>query len=292
MDRFAVGYSGIGYATAGVRAVPLAEKDGGKCLRGGRRDDAYSRELPPRPVPLRLHQQGAREGPRSVDARVRQADHVQGRAGGRRQGRLLPDPGLDRQGRAGQDPVDGHQRRRDRRARAGGPAIAGPPAGRFPGADAAVGSAWIGGPPGWSSSAGSSSSPPSWPSSFVIVAEVYPLFREPTAPLVAILPARWPGGGAWRAGRQRGPRGRRVSRGRVRHRPGTALLQLLSSEGRPRPAAQCPSPVWRARRSRPSATRGKGRYVVGTSDGRVIPDRDRTSTSTFAGGERTADAER
>ena len=32
VDRFAVGYSGIGYATAGVRAVPLSEKDGGKCV--------------------------------------------------------------------------------------------------------------------------------------------------------------------------------------------------------------------------------------------------------------------
>lgn len=28
VDRFAIGYSGIGYATPGVRAVPLAEKDG------------------------------------------------------------------------------------------------------------------------------------------------------------------------------------------------------------------------------------------------------------------------
>jgi phosphate transport system substrate-binding protein len=32
VDRFAMGYSGIGYATAGVRAVPLTEKDGGKCV--------------------------------------------------------------------------------------------------------------------------------------------------------------------------------------------------------------------------------------------------------------------
>jgi phosphate transport system substrate-binding protein len=31
VDRYAIGYSGIGYTTAGVRAVPLAEKDGGKC---------------------------------------------------------------------------------------------------------------------------------------------------------------------------------------------------------------------------------------------------------------------
>jgi phosphate transport system substrate-binding protein len=32
VDRFAIGYSGIGYATAGVRAIPLSEKDGDKCV--------------------------------------------------------------------------------------------------------------------------------------------------------------------------------------------------------------------------------------------------------------------
>lgn len=32
VDRYAIGYSGIGYATAGVRAVPLAEKEGDKCV--------------------------------------------------------------------------------------------------------------------------------------------------------------------------------------------------------------------------------------------------------------------
>jgi phosphate transport system substrate-binding protein len=30
-DRFAIGYSGIGYSTAGVRAVPVSEKAGGYC---------------------------------------------------------------------------------------------------------------------------------------------------------------------------------------------------------------------------------------------------------------------
>jgi phosphate transport system substrate-binding protein len=32
VDRYAIGYSGIGYATAGVRAVPLAEKEGAQCV--------------------------------------------------------------------------------------------------------------------------------------------------------------------------------------------------------------------------------------------------------------------
>jgi phosphate transport system substrate-binding protein len=41
VDRFAMGYSGIGYATAGVRAVPLAEKEGGKCVEA-EPDNAYN----------------------------------------------------------------------------------------------------------------------------------------------------------------------------------------------------------------------------------------------------------
>ena len=45
VDRFAIGYSGIGYATAGVRAVPLAEKDGAKCSRPIA-DNAYSGSYP------------------------------------------------------------------------------------------------------------------------------------------------------------------------------------------------------------------------------------------------------
>jgi phosphate transport system substrate-binding protein len=45
VDRFAVGYSGIGYATAGVRAVPLAEKEGGKCVEATA-DNAYNGTYP------------------------------------------------------------------------------------------------------------------------------------------------------------------------------------------------------------------------------------------------------
>jgi phosphate transport system substrate-binding protein len=41
VDRGAIGYSGIGYATAGVRAVPLSEKDGGKCVEA-EADNAYN----------------------------------------------------------------------------------------------------------------------------------------------------------------------------------------------------------------------------------------------------------
>ena len=45
VDRYAAGYSGIGYATAGVRAVPLAEKDGAKCVEANA-DNSYSGAYP------------------------------------------------------------------------------------------------------------------------------------------------------------------------------------------------------------------------------------------------------
>jgi phosphate transport system substrate-binding protein len=45
VDRFAMGYSGIGYATAGVRAVPLAERDGAKCYEADP-DNAYAGSYP------------------------------------------------------------------------------------------------------------------------------------------------------------------------------------------------------------------------------------------------------
>src|SRR5262247_4463756 len=44
-DRYGIGYSGIGYATAGVRAVPLADKDGGTCVEATA-DAAYSGTYP------------------------------------------------------------------------------------------------------------------------------------------------------------------------------------------------------------------------------------------------------
>src|SRR2546429_1214 len=45
VDRYGIGYSGIGYATAGVRAVPLAEKKGGQCVHATA-DNAYSGSYP------------------------------------------------------------------------------------------------------------------------------------------------------------------------------------------------------------------------------------------------------
>ena len=45
VDRYAMGYSGIGYATAGVRAVPLSAKDGDKCHEATP-DEAYAGKYP------------------------------------------------------------------------------------------------------------------------------------------------------------------------------------------------------------------------------------------------------
>jgi phosphate transport system substrate-binding protein len=45
VDRYAVGYSGIGYATAGVRAVPLAAKEGDKCYEA-HAEEAYAGNYP------------------------------------------------------------------------------------------------------------------------------------------------------------------------------------------------------------------------------------------------------
>ena len=45
VDRYATGYSGIGYATSGVRAVPLAEKEADHCYEANA-DEAYAARYP------------------------------------------------------------------------------------------------------------------------------------------------------------------------------------------------------------------------------------------------------
>jgi len=45
VDRYAIGYSGIGYATSGVRAVPIAEKPGVPCVKATA-ENAYSGKYP------------------------------------------------------------------------------------------------------------------------------------------------------------------------------------------------------------------------------------------------------
>ena len=45
VDRYGIGYSGIGYATAGVRAVPIAEKEGAACVEATA-DNSYAGAYP------------------------------------------------------------------------------------------------------------------------------------------------------------------------------------------------------------------------------------------------------
>ena len=45
VDRYAIGYSGIGYTTPGVRAVPLAEKEGAPCVEATA-ENAYAGTYP------------------------------------------------------------------------------------------------------------------------------------------------------------------------------------------------------------------------------------------------------
>jgi phosphate transport system substrate-binding protein len=45
VDRYAIGYSGIGYATAGVRPVPIAEKEGAACVEATA-DNSYAGTYP------------------------------------------------------------------------------------------------------------------------------------------------------------------------------------------------------------------------------------------------------
>jgi phosphate transport system substrate-binding protein len=45
VDRYGIGYSGIGYATAGVRAVPVAEKAGSTCVEA-KAENAYAGTYP------------------------------------------------------------------------------------------------------------------------------------------------------------------------------------------------------------------------------------------------------
>ena len=60
VDRYGIGYSGIGYATAGVRAVPIAEKEGAACVEATA-DNSYAGTYPAGTFPLRVHQQASWE---------------------------------------------------------------------------------------------------------------------------------------------------------------------------------------------------------------------------------------
>ena len=118
---------------------------------------------------------------------------------------------------------------------------------------------------------------------FVIVAEVYPLFKVPTATLVRSYPATDPAA-AWRLAGSEGlgvDEYRAIAYGIDRR----GLLQLLSlKDGRALP----PVPIVGLDGAQVSAIGygGHSRYAIGTSDGRVIP-LEMNFEAAFLGGERT-----
>ena len=101
-DRYGIGYSGIGYKTADVRAVPLAP-DADSEMIPAEAEHAYSGEYPARPLPLPVHQLQARQRAGSAAPRVHPLRLQQAGPGRRDQGRLLP----------------GHRRDRGRRSEVG-----------------------------------------------------------------------------------------------------------------------------------------------------------------------------
>jgi phosphate transport system permease protein len=117
----------------------------------------------------------------------------------------------------------------------------------------------------------------------VIVAEVYPLFRAPTATLVASHPAREPGS-AWQLA---GGGGLGVDEYRTVAfgiDEGGSLRMLSLKDGRALPAV--PSPGLGGARVSAVGSGGSSHQLVGTSDGRVIPLEMKFDVA-FAAGERT-----
>ena len=72
VDRFAIGYSGIGYATAG-RPCGSARREGRRPVLRGRPGQRLRGELSAGALSLRLHQQGSGQAAGSADPRVREA---------------------------------------------------------------------------------------------------------------------------------------------------------------------------------------------------------------------------
>jgi phosphate transport system permease protein len=118
---------------------------------------------------------------------------------------------------------------------------------------------------------------------FVIAAEVYPLFKVPTATLVRSYPSPDPAS-AWRLAGSEGlgvDEYRAIAYGIDRR----GVLQMLNlKDGRALP----PVPIPGLDGAHVSAVGygGHSRYVIGTSDGRVIP-LEMTFEAAFPGGERT-----
>ena len=89
-DKFAIGYSGIGYRTADVRPVPICREGRGHLLRhlAGL---GLLRQLSDCAVPLHLRQQEPQSASRSASRRIREVCDLQGRSKRDDQGWLLSD---------------------------------------------------------------------------------------------------------------------------------------------------------------------------------------------------------
>ena len=87
-DKYAIGYSGIGYLTDGVRAVPLAATAASKCADAWFEVGARG-QISARALPLYLSEQGPEEAAGARGAGVRQIHPFQGRPGRDDQGRRL-----------------------------------------------------------------------------------------------------------------------------------------------------------------------------------------------------------
>ena len=88
-DKFALGYSGIGYKTADVIALPVSNKTGRKCYAPEAKNGLFG-QLPDRAFPLHLRQQEPEPAARSLEGPVRQVHLHEGRSAGRYQGRVFP----------------------------------------------------------------------------------------------------------------------------------------------------------------------------------------------------------
>ena len=123
VDRFAIGLLRHRLRDGG-RQGGAAGREAGRQVPPGDRRRGVFRQLPARPLPLRLREPRPRQAARPARRRVPQAGPLEGRAGGRRQGRLLPAARQDRAGRARQAPqVEARQScpPRSRASPAGGP---------------------------------------------------------------------------------------------------------------------------------------------------------------------------
>jgi len=89
-DKFAIGYSGLGYKTNGVRAVPLSVFFGGKCYDTSV-ESVLAGKKPACALSLHLREQKARRSARRSARRVHQIYFVQGRPDADGKRRLLPD---------------------------------------------------------------------------------------------------------------------------------------------------------------------------------------------------------